>query len=327
MATGIVSMALYLYKIPYAGEILFYLNIFAYLVLLLFLICRVIFFTKFFINDISNHSRGPGFLTLVAGTNILGSQFVVLSGNYKIAKLLYYAGFLSWVFLIYFIFIILTVRRNKPKMEHTLNGIWHLMVVSTQSLALLGVLLVNVLPFPKEIVLFISLCLFLVGCMIYIILITLIFYRLTFYELRAEEFAPPYWVNMGAVAITSLAGSTLLMNDSGVEFLITLEPFLKGITLLFWATGTWWIPIILILGGWRHFYQLIPIDYHPQYWGMVFPLGMYVVCTYRLSQVMHLAFLESLSSVFIYAAIFAWLVTISALINRNISKYLINKKI
>jgi len=30
-------------------------------------------------------------------------------------------------------------------------------------------------------------------------------------------------------------------------------------TLLFWATGTWWIPILLALGAWRHLFQRLAL--------------------------------------------------------------------
>ena len=63
-------------------------------------------------------------------------------------------------------------------------------------------------------------------------------------------------------------------------FLETLLPFLKGFTIFFWATGTWWIPMLVILVVWRHLY--IPLKYDPLYWGTVFPLGMYAVCTFEM---------------------------------------------
>ncbi|MBK8950685.1 MAG: hypothetical protein IPM68_18070 [Flavobacteriales bacterium] len=85
---------------------------------------------------------------------------------------------------------------------------------------------------------------------------------------------------MGAVAITTLAGATLINAASQWELLGSLKQFITGLTLLFWGFGTWWIPIIIVLGMWRHLYRLIPMSYHPQYWGMVFPIGMYTVCTY-----------------------------------------------
>jgi len=314
MATGIVSIACHLSGIPFVGELLLYLNIIFYSILWMLLVCRVIFYFQNFAKDISDHARGSGFLTVVAGTNVLGTQFVVIGQNYQVAVPLYYLGLILWVVLIYSFFIIITVKSNKPSLEKGINGIWLLMVVATQSVSVLGTLLVEHLPFSKELTLFLSLTFFLFGCILYIILITLIFYRLTFFELRAEEFAPPYWINMGAVAIITLAGSVLILNSNHWELLAHLKPFLIGFTLMFWATATWWIPIIVILGLWRHVYQLIPLTYHPQYWGMIFPLGMYTVCTYRLAQATQIQFLFKIPSVFVYIAFGAWALALLGLL-------------
>jgi tellurite resistance protein TehA-like permease len=151
--------------------------------------------------------------------------------------------------------------------------------------------------------------------MLYLILITLIFYRFTFVSLTTVTLTPPYWINMGAVAITSLAGAKLIIAGHTWSFLSEILPFLKGFTLFFWAAGTWWIPLLFILGIWRHLHKHFPLVNDPLYWGMVFPLGMYTVCTLQLSKALDLDFLLFIPRSFIFIALAAWLITFIGLIH------------
>ena len=120
---------------------------------------------------------------------------------------------------------------------------------------------------------------------------------------------------MGAVAISTLAGTALIGAAPHSGLLSDLLPFLKGFTLLFWATATWWIPMLVILGIWRHLYRRFPLRYDPLYWGAVFPLGMYTVCTFRLAQVIETPFLLRIPQVFIYIALIAWSLTMFGLLH------------
>lgn len=326
MATGIVSIALYIFKIPFLDEILFYINVFAYTLLWILLINRIIFYFNDFKNDYLDHAKSPGFLSIVAATNIVGSQFVIIYDNFQIANYFYCFGILLWLIQIYSFFLIITIKKEKPSLSEGINGIWLLVIVSTQSISVLGTLIAKNLDSNKEIVLFLSLVLFLIGCFFYLVIITLIFYRLSFFEIKPEQFAPAYWINTGAVAITTLAGSLLILNSNQWQLLVDLKEFLTGLTLLFWGVSTWWIPLIFLLGMWRHFKKFIPFTYHPQYWGMVFPLGMYSVCTFRLAQVLNLTFLNTISSIFVYVSLIAWLITFSGLSINKINLYLIKKQ-
>src|SRR5690554_2384773 len=92
MATGIVSIASYNLDFDLIAHLLLYFNIAAYLVMTLLYILRVVLYPKEFMADIKDHAKSPGFLTYVAGTCVLGSQFVIIVGNYFIASILFYIG-------------------------------------------------------------------------------------------------------------------------------------------------------------------------------------------------------------------------------------------
>jgi tellurite resistance protein TehA-like permease len=162
--------------------------------------------------------------------------------------------------------------------------------------------------------LFLSLALWLLGGMLYLLVIGLIFYRFTFFSFTPAMLAPPYWINMGAIAITTMAGATLVLSAPADSFLGELLPFLKAFTLFFWSFATWWIPLLVILGIWRHVLRRFPLTYDPQYWGMVFPLGMYTACSVQLAGALELPFLLGLPRVFVYFALAAWLATFAGML-------------
>lgn len=330
MATGIISIALYLTGSTTFSFILFYLNLILITGLIGVFTYRCIFYFKDVSNDFRSYLKGPGFFTIVAALCIVGNQFILLNRDIATATVLLIVAAILWILIGYGFFFNITVTKNKKPLNQGINGTWLVIIVAIQALSSLISFLTEGEDQPAYFLLFLALCLFLLGCIFYLYIMSLIIYRISFFSLNAQELGAPYWINMGATAITTLAGSMLVLHTQNFNFITDLLPFIKGFTLFFWAAGTWWIPLLIILGMWRHLIKKIAVPssaqgYDPSYWGMVFPLGMYAVSTFRLSEALKIPFLQHIPEYFIYVAIFAWIAVMTGFI-RNLYATLLPKK-
>ncbi|MBU6391320.1 MAG: tellurite resistance/C4-dicarboxylate transporter family protein [Planctomycetota bacterium] len=306
MSTGIISIAANFLGFRSIAYGLFYINIFAYVIVLSLQLLRVRMFWNNLYNDLSNPKLSLVFFTIVAGTNVLGAQFVNIVNQPEIAKIFWYFGIFLWTIISLSTFNLLFIKCDQ-RIEMVLHGGWLTATVGTQSVAVLGALLAPKFGDYGSFVMFCSFVWWMIGSFLYMVLITLIIYRLVFFKISPDALVPPYWINMGALAITTLAGSILCINIPKVagpyaDFL----GFTKGFTLFFWSFGTWWIPFLVIIGIWKYVFNKTQFKYTPLYWGMVFPLGMYTACTFRLAQAIQIPFIANISKYFIYAAFVAW---------------------
>ena len=320
MATGIVSIACQLLGLPAVAVGLLVANVLFYVALWILTVARVAKHRDRLLADFSHHGRAVGFFTTVAATCVLGSQVLLVAGSWGVAAALWCAGIVLWAVVTYTVFTTLTISAQKPSLADGINGGWLLPVVAAQSVAVLGCQLANGMGSRAPLALLFCLAMWLGGGMLYIWIISLIFYRYTFFVMSPSDLAPPYWINMGAVAISTLAGTLLALAAPLSPLLQELLPFIKGLTLLFWATATWWIPMLIILGAWRHLYRRFPLRYDPLYWGAVFPLGMYAVCTFRLANMINEPVLLIVPPVFLYVALAAWALAFTGLVGSLVNK-------
>ena len=198
MATGVISVASYQLGFHWLGWLLFGINLVAFGILWLQTIARSIAFFPRLLADLLDYRRGPGFFTIVAATCVVGIQIMTLTKNLLVPAILWAVATVLWFVLIYTFFAAITVRENKPTLAKGISGAWLNTVVSTQAVSVLGTMVASRFHAVGTEVLFFSLSMFLLGCMLYILIIALILYRFLFFSLTAPEFTPAYWIDMGA---------------------------------------------------------------------------------------------------------------------------------
>ena len=265
--------------------------------------------------ELRNHRTGAGFLTAVAATSIFGSQFVLFGLNTEAAAALWLTSLVLWVGLIYAFFVAMTVKSVKPPLATGLDGTWLLTVVATEAIAILATHVSGVFSRP-DIVVFVSLCLFLLGGVLYLVLISLIVQRWLFEPMRPEQLTPPYWINMGAAAITTLAGARLLSIAGGDPLTAELSQLIEATIVLFWAIATWWVLLLVMLLIWRHIVHGIRLSFRFEYWSMVFPLGMYTAATWALSRQNGAEFLAVIPRGCFWIAFSSWIFGVVGMIRR-----------
>ena len=314
MATGIVAIAAQQQDLDRLAQILYVITATTYVVLIVLLAIRITRFWSNFAADVTNHAKGFAFLTTVAATNVLASASIVIHGWWDLAWALWWISLALWAVFTYTTLIAVVIDRDKPGLQGGINGSWFLLTVSTQSIAVVAGLFLS--RTDSDALAFTAIAAFTLGIVLYLIVMTMVFLRWTFHPLDPTEADPPAWIAAGAVAITVLAGSNILLAaEQAPERIARLIPFLEGLVVLAWATATFWFPLMIAIGIWRHLVRRVPLRYHPSYWAMVFPLGMYGAATYRMRAAIELDALAWLPQIELAVALTAWAITFIGLLH------------
>jgi tellurite resistance protein TehA-like permease len=317
MATGVLATVTHRLGFKWVDVGFLAIAVLSYVALLAANVVRLATYSAAFKNDFTNPLRGPGFFTAVVGTNVVANALISVENRLDLAWPLWIFSWVLWLAMMYGFSYGMITRKIKPTLENGINGAWLILVVATQSVSIAGSNLSQSSSDPAS-MLFLSTCMFMLGAALYIFIIFLISYRLVFLPLEAKDFAPTYWVNMGAAAISALAGAELDKRANLWTANLHGQPVLQGFTMLFWIIATAWIPLLLMIGWWRHAEHKIPLHYDPQYWSLVFPLGMYTLCTYSIAARFDLSILRPIPYYFIWLALAAWTATAVGLVRQAV---------
>ena len=307
MATGIVSIGLHADHQDALSVALLWLAGLAYAVLLIATAYRLVSFRSELATDLADPARAFGFFTFVAGTDVLGAR-LALDAHHRAALALLAVGWVAWIVLGYVVpWTAVLGRPVRPVLESA-NGSWFIWVVASQSVATLAATLQPVLGGGRRELALVAVFSWSVGAFLYPAVAMLVGTRLLLYPLRPAELTPPYWVSMGATAITVVAGAAIV-DMADAPMVDATRGLVAGTSVLFWAFGTWLIPVLVAGGVWRHVIHRVPLRYEPTLWSIVFPLGMYGVAGESLGQADHLPIVHAIGAGEIWVALGAWVVT------------------
>lgn len=307
MATGILSVAMTNEGLATVSGALLWIAVTAYVILVVLTVWRAMAHPLRLRSDFSDPARGFGFFTFVAATDVLGVR-VAAAGHHSFALALLAVGGFTWLVLGYVVPWTAVLGRQDHPVIAEANGTWFIWVVASESVAVLAAVLEPATHAGQRELALLAVFAWSVGVFLYAAAGICVGARLLLYPIRPVELTPPYWVAMGATAITVLAGARIVqMADA--PMVVATRGLVAGASVVFWAFGTWLIPALVAAGWWRHVSHRVPLRYEATLWSIVFPLGMYGVASHYLGEADHLPLVRAAGHYETWLALGVWSVT------------------
>ena len=311
MASGIISVGMKLEGFDIISSVLLVVCAAAFVVLLGLTLWRFLAYRSAINGDFLDPRRGFGFFTFVAGTNVLGVR-LGMDGHYTATATLLMLSGVAWLVLGYVVPWTAVLGRAERPIVATANGTWFIWVVASQSVAVAAATIEPAFETGRRELALLAVTSWSVGVFLYAAAGMIVSLRLMLYEFGPEELTPPYWVSMGALAITVLAGARIVEMADAPMVDVTRD-LIAGLSVVFWAFATWLIPVLVAAGWWRHVSRHVPLRYEATLWSIIFPLGMYAVAGIYLGEADRLPVVASIGGVGLWIAFVAWLLVFVAM--------------
>jgi tellurite resistance protein TehA-like permease len=311
MASGIVSVGMKLEGFEFVSLLLLVVCAASFIVLLVLTSWRAISYPGAVRDDFMDPRRAFGFFTLVAGADVLGVRLYMAGYPGFTSALLLIAG-ATFLVIGYVIPWTAALSKQKQSVVATANGTWFIWVVASQSIAIAAATLEPEVESARAILALVAVVAWSVGVLLYGATAVFVALRLMLYPFGPEEFTPPYWVTMGALAITVLAGARIV-DMAEAPMVAAAGHLIAGLSVVLWGIATWLIPPLIAAGLWRHVMHRLPLRYEPTLWSIIFPLGMYAVASLALGATDNLPIVLWIGKVELWVAFAAWLITFIAM--------------
>ncbi|MGX1596764.1 tellurite resistance/C4-dicarboxylate transporter family protein [Dietzia maris] len=318
MATGIVAVGAGQRGWETVSVILIVLTAIEYGILVLLTLWRLIAFRAEVVADLHDSRTAFLFFTFVAGTNVLA---VALAGRHLLVAsvALLCVGAAVWIVLGYTVPWVAVLSRGERPVVAEANGTWFIWVVASQSVAVAAATLEPHFESARDALAIVAVASWSVGVVLYVACAVFVSLRLMLYPLDPRELDPPYWVSMGAVAITVVAGARIVEMASA-PMVDAVRGLVAGLVVVFWCFATWLIPALVAVGVWRHGIKRVPFRFEPTWWSIVFPLGMYAVAGMYLGRADDLPIVAWIGETWMWVAVAAWLIALVGMIRSRLPR-------
>lgn len=331
MATGVVSIGMHLVHRPWISAVLWVCASAGWLLLTLLTLLRAVRAPGTIASAARDGAKAFGFFTVVAGTCVLGVRFAV-AGWDAWAVTLWLIGVAVWAVIGYAVPWLVALHGHRlgrigtrdgqedgtddaarsaggaPGLDLStqVDGTWFVWVVATQSIAVLGAMLQPTLGEARDLVAVVVIVAWASGLGLYAVVGTSLVVRVLRHGIGVNELGPSFWVVMGALAISTLASGRIADMPQHSPAAIAVHGAAVGVSLVLWGLATWMVPMLLLLGIWRHLRRHVTARYTTELWAMVFPMGVYSVASMTVGATTHTPHISWAGQGFIWVALTAW---------------------
>jgi len=208
MSTGIVSISFFELGVLIVARSLAVFNIACYALLLALFTVRTAAFPKRTLADLRNRDRHWGTLTFIVATNTVGVQFLLFFDTVAVAAAMW-GDHCRHATAVVLPVCDRDYRCGKGGCERAdrrrllARDRLHAVARGPRRVAR------RTIGGYGNAVVLLSMSYFGSGYVLYFVVVTVVTYRLLDGPIRPDDWTGPYWITMGAAAITTLAGTTL----------------------------------------------------------------------------------------------------------------------
>ncbi len=267
--------------------------------------------------DLRNPTVGALYGTLPGGILVLAATFAAVGPTWFSAPTVRtVVASLDWVGVplalavsVLFAFLLFVRAELDPAV---VNGSWFIPPVVTIVVPLvLTPLVPGASPTSARALLFLAYGFWGMGFLLYLVLLTMLYQRLTLHALPHAGLAPSLWIGLGPLGVGALALLKLAAVSAAVfgPDAAAMQLAANVVATMLWGFGAWWLLAAVVLLV--HYLRSGPLPYGVGWWGFTFPLGAYTVATLALASTWSLTGLQWVGAgLFILLSCF-WLVVVS----------------